>query len=259
MADHHAAEVLRPRTVRHAVDDRVTDPLRPELLRVGRKREKAVDLAVREQPLRLRRGHRGPRDVFARIEADVRHHARDERIGRSSNGVHGDRLALQVANRADALGAEQLETPRLNAGQHDDGLAPVDLRDGRADVLHRDVDVAGGDGLGGFERLAPGDVLHVGESFAAQQLLGHVLWRPTDAGDAGQTDPRRLRRRLGLRQARPGESSDAQRSGPREPASAADRPFSSFRSSLRKRQSVPWARIFCGFDLIIPPSYRRSA
>jgi hypothetical protein len=36
-------------------------------------------------------------------------------------------------------------------------------------------------------------------------------------------------------------------------------PFNSFFSSLRKRQSVPWARIFWGFDLIMPPSYRRSA
>jgi len=36
-------------------------------------------------------------------------------------------------------------------------------------------------------------------------------------------------------------------------------PFSSFFNSLRKRQSVPWARIFCGLDLIIPPSCRRSA
>jgi len=36
-------------------------------------------------------------------------------------------------------------------------------------------------------------------------------------------------------------------------------PFSSFFSSLRKRQSVPWAMIFCGLDLIRPASLRRSA
>jgi len=33
-------------------------------------------------------------------------------------------------------------------------------------------------------------------------------------------------------------------------------PFSSFLSSLRKRQSVPWAMIFCGLDLIIPAPCR---
>jgi hypothetical protein len=33
-----------------------------------------------------------------------------------------------------------------------------------------------------------------------------------------------------------------------------DHPFSSFFSSLKKRQSVPWAMIFCGVDLIIPAS-----
>src|SRR5262245_37730495 len=36
-------------------------------------------------------------------------------------------------------------------------------------------------------------------------------------------------------------------------------PFNSFLSSLKKRQSVPWARIFCGLLLIIPASCRRSA
>jgi hypothetical protein len=36
-------------------------------------------------------------------------------------------------------------------------------------------------------------------------------------------------------------------------------PFSSFFSSLRNRQSVPWARIFWGLDLIIPTSRRRRA
>jgi hypothetical protein len=36
-------------------------------------------------------------------------------------------------------------------------------------------------------------------------------------------------------------------------------PFSSFFSSLRKRQSVPWAMSFCGLDLSIPASWRRRA
>jgi putative ABC transport system substrate-binding protein len=36
-------------------------------------------------------------------------------------------------------------------------------------------------------------------------------------------------------------------------------PFNSRFSSLRKRQSVPWAMIFCGFALIMPASRSRSA
>ena len=36
-------------------------------------------------------------------------------------------------------------------------------------------------------------------------------------------------------------------------------PFSSFFSAVRKRQSVPWAMICCGVDLIIPTSCRRRA
>ncbi len=36
-------------------------------------------------------------------------------------------------------------------------------------------------------------------------------------------------------------------------------PFNSFFSSLRNRQSVPWAMSFCGLVLIIPASCRRRA
>jgi len=35
--------------------------------------------------------------------------------------------------------------------------------------------------------------------------------------------------------------------------------FSAFLSSLNERQSVPWAMIFCGLDLIIPISRNRRA
>jgi hypothetical protein len=36
-------------------------------------------------------------------------------------------------------------------------------------------------------------------------------------------------------------------------------PFNSFFSSVKKRQSVPWAISFCGLDLSIPTSWRRRA
>jgi len=36
-------------------------------------------------------------------------------------------------------------------------------------------------------------------------------------------------------------------------------PFNSFFSALKKRQSVPWAMIFCGLFLIMPTSCRRKA
>jgi len=36
-------------------------------------------------------------------------------------------------------------------------------------------------------------------------------------------------------------------------------PFNSFFSSLRKRQSVPWAMSFCGLDVIIPASWSLRA
>ena len=50
--------------------------------------------------------------------------------------------------------------------------------------------------------------------------------------------------------------------GPRITAAGANmrvHAFSSFFNSFRNRQSVPWAMIFCGVDLIIPASCWRRA
>src|SRR5215467_7177142 len=67
---------------------------------------------------------------------------------------------------------------------------------------------------------------------------------------------RRLTRPVGVR----GRNGCCERHRPRRPnAEGCPHAFSSFLSSSRKRQSVPWAMIFCGLDLIIPASCKRSA
>src|SRR5438132_7968469 len=75
-----AAEVLGPGAVECAVDQDPPDLPGPQLLRVGRKPEKAVDLALRQKPLGLGRRMLQPRDVPIGIEPDLGDDAGDERV-----------------------------------------------------------------------------------------------------------------------------------------------------------------------------------
>jgi hypothetical protein len=108
----------------------------------------------------------------------------------------GDRLALEVADRADALGPEELVAADVDPGQENDRRAGIHLHDEGRDERHADVDLAVGEGLVDRGRSEL-DVLHVAEPLGAQQLLGHVLGRDTDAGNLREPDPRRLGGGLG--------------------------------------------------------------
>src|SRR5207245_5563271 len=96
------------------------------------------------------------------------------------------------------------------------------------------------------------EVAHVGEPLGLQQVLGHVLRRPTRTRRLDQPEFRRLRWGLGSDSART-HAHETRRSRDRhflQEFSSRVHPFSSFFSSLRKRQSVPWAMIFCGVALM---------
>src|SRR5439155_20488199 len=114
---HYAAEVLGPRAVLAAVDDDVADLLRPQLLRIGRKPQEGVDLALRQESHRLARGVRRPVDIFLRIQTNVSHHAREEDVLARAERLYADRLPLQVVHGADALRPEQHEAPNLNCSE----------------------------------------------------------------------------------------------------------------------------------------------
>src|SRR5436189_137416 len=66
-----AAEVLGPGAVDGAVEQDPPDLPGPQLLRVGREPEKAVDLSLRQKPLGLGRWVLQPRDVPVGIEPDL--------------------------------------------------------------------------------------------------------------------------------------------------------------------------------------------
>jgi hypothetical protein len=81
--------------------------------------------------------------------------------------LDGNRLPLQVPDGTYWLGAEQLEAAGLNSSQHDNGLARIELQDGRTDILHGDVDGASSHGVGRFGCPLPCDVLDIAEPLAA--------------------------------------------------------------------------------------------
>jgi hypothetical protein len=102
-------------------------------------------------------------------------------------------LALQVADCPDTLLPEQLEASDMNPAQQDDRHFPVDLNDERRHERHTDIDRAGGEG-----RVDVGiyhvDVLDIGEAFALEQLLGHVLRGNANPGNICESDGGRFRR-----------------------------------------------------------------
>src|SRR5262245_48899660 len=74
VSGHQATEILRPWAVCGAVEDHMADVAGAQLLRLGRKTEKRVDLPLREQFHRLGRGTRDPPDILCGIEPDMGGH-----------------------------------------------------------------------------------------------------------------------------------------------------------------------------------------
>ena len=188
--------------------------------------------------------------------------------------LHGDFLAFEVPNSKDVAPAEELEASGVNARQEHDRRAGIHADNQRRRVLHADVQLARDQEP--LRLLPVADVAHIGETLGMEKLLRHVLWGCAETRALEQPEPCRFGRQL--RVAAPGRAEESCRPHRRETAQEAapaewhmgsgvpwavhgglPYPFSSFFSSFRNRQSVPWARIFCGLALIIPASWRRSA
>src|SRR5262245_57361589 len=108
MRGDDAAEILRPRPVKTTAHDNSSDLLVAQLLRIGGEGHQGVDLAVREELLRLGRGVSDEIYLALGVDADMRRHGRCEDMMRRSQFGHGNRLSSEIANRFHALGPEQL-------------------------------------------------------------------------------------------------------------------------------------------------------
>ena len=261
----HAAEVVAPGLVGCAVEQHVADLPRAQLLGHGREAEPRVDLSLRQKPDGLARRMRQPADILGRVEADVRQDDGQEEVLDGPGFPHADGLAPEIADGADALSGEQLEAPDVGPADGHQWLTPLDRHDQVRREGQIEIRLTGTESLQSI-RHPPHvgtavSVLNIGEALGAQQLLRQPLGRLADPAGLGQADPGRLERRIGRRPAGPGahDPGGADRGQPAQERPPSDHPFSSFFSSLRKRQSVPWAMIFFGLDLINPASCRRSA
>ena len=141
--------------------------------------------------------------------------------------AHADRLPLEITNRPDALGAEQLEAAHVNPGQKDDRRAPVQADGRKRREVVADVGLAGAQRLVEPGRSVGTDVLHIGEALASQEVFRHVLWSEAKTQTMVHAEPSRLGRRVGSNRPR----SD------RPPLAARRPPMNARRSII---PSVPW-------------------
>src|SRR5215831_19939911 len=134
----------------------------------------------------------------------------------------------------------------MQPGQDNDRSAGIDLSDNAPGGGHLEVER--------FEPRPSGvhNVLHLAKTFPAQQILCNKLGRDAGRFSPADSDPRRLRRRFrggDRRWSEPEQAGSGHERGLMEEFPAIHT-FSSFLSSLMKRQSVLCAMNFWGVDVI---------
>lgn len=174
-----------------------------------------------------------PVDVLVGIQAHVRRHAGEERVGTGVQRGHRDRPSLEVADRSDTIGAQQFEAADVLASQDDDRVSCLDSQDHRRREVPTDISLARSERLLDPDGPCCRSVLHVGETLGPEQLFGHPLRAPAGAGDAGNSESRRLGRRLGSGQfgSKSGEARCPRQRQTTQELPSADHRFGSFFSS----------------------------
>jgi hypothetical protein len=103
-------------------------------------------------------------------------------MGGGAQGPDGDSFPLQVTNRPDAAGPEQLVAAAMESAEHEDGVPGVHLADENRGVRHGEVDVTRGQGLHRPRPAAGLHLLHRAEAFAGEACFSHVFGSATEAG-----------------------------------------------------------------------------
>ena len=95
----HAAEVLRPGPIGRAVDDDMTDFLRPCLLGERRRGHERIDLPSLKQLGEFLLRMKGPFDIAQRVQADVTHERGDEELSWCARRGGRNQSAFQISYR----------------------------------------------------------------------------------------------------------------------------------------------------------------
>jgi hypothetical protein len=125
--------------------------------------------------------------------------AREVDVGGAAQLLDGHRPPLEVADRPDTVGAEQLEAADVGAREHDDRIARFDLKDDWPREVHREVRLAGRHGQAVPLGTGLVDVLELREALVADEVLGDVQGGLAHARRLDQPQPRRLEPRARLR------------------------------------------------------------
>jgi hypothetical protein len=166
----------------------VTNLLGPEFLGFGRKAEVGIDLPLREQLDRFAASMGDEGDVFLGIQPDIGGYARDEDVAAGIQHRDRHRFPFQVADRADAVGPEELIAADMAACQHGDRIPGVDAADELRGEVHVDVRLPGGQRLLDAFRPLRLKVVHLREPLTSEEFLSHVLHALTNTGGLDQPD-----------------------------------------------------------------------
>ena len=179
----------------------VADPAGAQFLRLRRKAQESIDLALHEKLEGFGLWVSNPVDVFGRIEADMsRQHRRNPGPSRP-RGLHAYTSPFQVFNAADIFLGEQLIATDHYAAQHCDRFTCVDRPDQSPGRVGVEIDRTASQVLGyrGAPRLVGQieiDIADIGKALRAQQLLGDELSAKTIiAQRTGSLDPKTYRDR----------------------------------------------------------------
>src|SRR5262249_49754803 len=96
-----------------------TDVPSAQLLRVWRKAQKRIDLAIDEKLLLRSRRVDHPAYIFARVEPDLRGHQRNQHVRGRSEAQDSDPFPLEVAD-----GCRRLRSPAIRCSRHARPPAP---------------------------------------------------------------------------------------------------------------------------------------
>ena len=191
---------MPPGVVRDRVQDHVAGLLRVQLVIHRRKAGDGVDFAIQQHLAPFQRIGQHPLDVAAGVEADIGGDAGQQVALGAAQAVHGQTLALEVADRPHAGVGEHLDAAGMQPRQHDDRLAAGDREHPIDPERRAHVGLVAHQGLRLRAVDALADILDVGEPLHQQELIGDILRRVADHREfavADQADAVGLGRRLG--------------------------------------------------------------
>ena len=184
----------RPWTIDRAVDDDAADTLGAQLLRLRRKAEERIDLAVDEQLLGADRAAGDPVDLRLRVDADIGGDHGQEQVLRRPHRLDADFFAGEVGNAADRAVHEQLEAADMNPGQHFHRHAAIDPGDLHRGVVQSEIERAMGDRIRRVGARRERHVADIVEPLGTQQVGDDILRGHTDALEFGQPHGGRFKR-----------------------------------------------------------------